>query len=173
MRLRELEFPIAILQTHSLMGGKAGGLSSVRRFNFNLESFYRRGGFADAVIFDSTGKECAVEAIIFDRPSLWSYVGERLGYLLILPNRKKEPMVRIDMELNPLQTLTIEEMKDRFLRVALKNPTWWQRHASQGEIETMFVDCNSIREVINAIGVLDPPGRERLGNKKVPIIDNR
>ena len=88
-------------------------------------------------------------------------------------NRNKEPMVRIDMELKLLQTLPIEEMKDRFLQVALENPTWWQRHASQGEIETMFADCNSIREVINAIGVLDPPGRERLGNKKVPIIDNR
>lgn len=172
MRLREIEFPIAVLRPLSLMGGRNANLHKVGRFDYNLASYYLRGGYDDARIYDATGGGFEVEEIRLYQPVWWQDFLSR-AVNLFLPRRAAEPMVTVDMVLRQVEHLELDAFCDKMRSVALDHPNWWKRHSDREEIETMFTGCKTIKDAIEAIGVLEPPGAERLPGHSAKVYDLR
>lgn len=173
MRLRELAFPIAVLRPNSLMGGRNAGLKTKNRYNFNIAQYYTDGAYDEARIFDSEGREFRVSKIIFDRACFVYYALERLDYLLIFKNPDPTDMVRVDMELELVRNLSLEQFCTELTQIALDHPNWWKRHSTRDEIEQMFKGTKTFAEAIDEIGVLDPPGKEKLPGKSTKVVDLR
>lgn len=155
------------------MGGRNAGLHKSAEFDFNVAEFYLKGGYDDAVIFDASGREFQVQSIEFRKPSWVHYFLRRAGNLFIFPDTDKTDMVRVDMVLQQTRELSLEPLCNELRMAALAHPNWWKRHSSQIEIEQMFVNCTTFAQAINDIGVLDPPGREKLLGKSTKIVDLR
>lgn len=173
MNLRELSFPIAVLRPTSLIGGANAGLASPSRFNFNSAKFFLDGGYDDAVIFDSEGREFDIAKIFFMRPSWYSYFLKRLDYLIIFRDPDPADMVRIDMELILTRHLSLNQFCSELTQIALSHPSWWTRHSKREEIEQMFTGIKTFAQAIDQIGVLDPPGKEKLPGKSTKVVDLR
>lgn len=173
MRLRQIEFPIAILRPNSLMGGRNAGLHTVRRFSFNIADYYLKGGYDAVTIYDSLGREFAINRIEMRKPHWVHYFLQRADNLFIFPINDKTDMVSIDMVLTETRQLSLEHFCNELRDLALENPAWWKRHSSRSEIEGMFLNCQNIAEAIEQIGVLDPPGREKLLGQSTKVVDLR
>lgn len=173
MRLRELKYPIAIQQDHSLVGGWGAGLNKSSRFNWNVASYYLKGGYDDAIIFDSAGRQFEVIAIELRKPEWWRYVLDRLGYLLVLPNPGAEPMANVDMELRQTAQLSFEEFCESTLTLLLANPSWWNRFSTEARVRKIFEGDKSFAEAINHIGIYEAPGEERVPGSSSKVVDLR
>ncbi len=186
MRLRELKYPIAVLQPNCLMGGKNADLARRRRFDVNLADYLRRGGYDDALIYDADGNEYEVETIELHPLELHS----RIGIWLELPlemlamaigkflRRKYQPpdwsdLAWVDMILKRRRQLSFDEFRNELRNVALAHPEWWRRHSTKAEIEDLFKECKTFAEAIHEIGVLDPSGKEKLPGKSSKVVDLR
>ncbi len=169
MRLRQLKFPIAVLKPNSLMGGKNAGLSRPSSFNEKVASYYLKGGYDDALLYDSDGNEFSVRSIEFGKVSPLARVKELLHWT----SGGSDDLVRVDMELEHLRTLSFDQFCSELREIALDHPTWWKRHSERAEIEAMFTNAKTFSEAIEDIGVLDPPGKERLPGKSTKIVDMR
>lgn len=168
MRLRKLRYPIAIVCPSSLIGGVNAELDTPKHWNSNLVDYYRNGGFNDCRVVDSEGREFLVDKIVFTEISVLYRV---VHWLLMRP---KSELVRVDMQLSQTRSYTLDEFCTKFRQLALNHPEWWQRHSDREEIEQMFETSETFKDAINDIGVLDPPGREKLlGKSTIEIIDLR
>lgn len=172
MRLRELKFPIAVLRPGSLIGGEAAGLGSAKWYDFNLASYYLKGAYDNATIYDSNGEKYVVVSIELTRPNWVHYLLDLAGNFFI-PRRDAEPMARVDMTLGKVGQLSLIEFCEEIRNVALSHPSWWQRHSNEAEVTGMFDGCTTFEAAINSIGVLDPPGTERLGKESSKVVDLR
>jgi hypothetical protein len=186
MRLRKLKFPIAVLEPRRLMGGKNAGLSRLSWFNVCEPDFFRRGGYADALIYDSKGNEYEVETIELHKLPLLSRIGiwvslplERLATAVyrLFGRKYRGPdfndVARVDMILKKRRQLSFDEFCNELRNVALAHPEWWRRHSTQAEIQDLFKDSKTFVDAIHAIGVLDPPGKEKLPGRSSKVVDLR
>lgn len=82
-------------------------------------------------------------------------------------------MVRVDTQLREIGRLSLDEFKTELRQIALAHPTWWNRHSSEEEIRGLFDGCSTFAKAIDDIGVLDPPGKERLPGHSDIIVDLR
>lgn len=168
MRVRELKYPIAILKRDSLLGGRDAALSSPRIWHRNLADYYLEGGYDDARLIDCTGHEWEVEKITLRRLSPFQAFLRPFTQV-----GKGEEFASVDMELRKTDTYTLERFCTEMRELALQNPSWWKRHSSKQEITVMFDGCKTFAEAINDIGVLNPPGKEKLKGHSDKVIDLR
>lgn len=168
MRLRKLKYPIAIFEPNGLMGGRDAGLASSRRWNANLTDYYLKGGFNNFKFIDCTGHEFEIRKIYFGRVDFLTKI---IDLVTTVQGSEK---ANIDMELVATREYSLDEFCSKFRQLALENPEWWKRYSEREEIERMFGGCETFKDAINDIGVLDPPGREKLSGKStVEIVDLR
>lgn len=168
MRLLEIQYPIAVLEPNSLIGGKDAGFSSPNRWRNNDAEFYLKGGFDDAIFIDSRGRKFEVETIFINPTSSW----DKFVALFTVARSGTAP-VNIDMELKQVHEYDLDEFCEEMRRLALENPDWWKRHSSKSEITDMFVGSKSFAEAINDIGVLDVPGEAKMKGKSNKTVDLR
>lgn len=167
MRLRDLRYPIAILKPHMLVGGKDAGLNSPRRWNNNDATYYQRGGFVDATVFDSEGRVFEIEKVYLNKTS---FLG---GVFWRVMGGSMKGSADVDMDLREIDRIAFADFCQRMRNIALAHPEWWKRHSEKDEIENMFVGCKTFSEAINSIGVLDTPGKERLKGLADNVVDRR
>ena len=168
MRLRKLKYPIAILSSTSILGGKSAGLGSASRWNNNVADYFCKGGYDAVTIIDSSGSVYSVSEIILSPLSLRSRV---LGALLY--SGSSTARADVDMNLKRIECLSLIEFQNRIRELALSHPEWWQRHSEREEIQNMFDGCQSFMESINSIGILDSVGNEKLPGKSHKVVDLR
>lgn len=169
MRLRELKFPIAVLRRDSLIGGRSAGLSGPSWFNINIASYYQLGGYDDAIIYDSDGREFSVHSIELRDAPFYSGILRLIGWHA----KTTESEAWVDMNLDYIRTLPLDQFCNELGEIALAHPAWWKRHSDRSEIEGMFEGVRTFSEAIDRIGVLDPPNRERLPGKSTKVVDLR
>jgi hypothetical protein len=152
----------------------------------NLPDFYKRGGYADALVYDYNGNEYEVETIELHPLSLLSRIGIWLSlpiewlaaFVYRLFGRKYRgpdfnDVARVDMILKKRRQLSFDEFCNELRNVALAHPEWWRRHSTQAEIQDLFKDSKTFVDAIHAIGVLDPPGKEKLPGRSSKVVDLR
>ncbi|HSF93562.1 MAG TPA: hypothetical protein VLA52_00935 [Thermohalobaculum sp.] len=167
-----MTYPIAALKKDVLMGGRNAGLSSPRRWDFNIADYYMKGGFDGAIFYDSEGRKFKVVKIMLSPSQWWYYLGDLAGNFF-LPRKVKTSMANVDMELKQIGKLSLDQFSDELRSIALANPSWWKRHSSEKEIREMFKGCATFAAAIDDIGVLDSPGKERLKGRSDVIVDLR
>lgn len=168
MRLRELKYPLVVLNDSLLMGGKNAGLATKHRWNANVSDHYIKGGYDEALIIDSVGRKFEVKRIYL---SSINPLQKILSYLIYAG--KASERANIDMDLNQIGKYTLPVFCDAMRHLALDHPTWWERHSSRQEIAEMFKGCSTFKDAINDIGVLDPPEPEKLKGYSEKVVDLR
>ncbi|WP_147249817.1 hypothetical protein [Yoonia sp. 1_MG-2023] len=168
MHLTELNYPIAIQGPNSVMGGKHAGLSSPRRWRGNDSGYYLRGEFQGSIIYSSDGGRFEVEKIFLKPLTLIDKLVSTVAHAGPLSDE-----CNVEMELQQTGELSLTEFCETVRGLALQNPSWWKRHSDTAEIEAMFVGCNTIKDAINDIGVLDASQKIRPRGKPTNVIDQR
>lgn len=168
MHLTELNYPIAIQEPNSVMGGKNAGLSSPRRWRGNDSGYYLRGGFQNSIIYSSDGGRFEIGKIFLRPLNLFDKLVSTVAHAGPLSDE-----CNIDMELQQTGELSLTEFCETVRGLALQNPSWWKRHSDRAEIEAMFDGCNTFKDAINEIGVLDAPQKPRPRGKPTNVIDLR
>lgn len=171
MRLRDVSYPIAVLQNDGLYGGGGGGLSSPRRWDYNIADYYLKGAFDDAIIYDSTGKKFEVERILL-YPSHWlDNLGDRADHFFL--GKSNPDPANVDMELRQVGELTVETFVREITEIILANPSWWNGKFSEQEMRDLLRECSTVAEAIDKIGVLDRTGGEKLKGRSRKAVDLR
>jgi len=173
LRLRELTFPIAVEDPGQLLGGVSAGLGKPASFDWNVASYYLKGGYDDVIIYDSDGRRFEVESIELTSPQWWRYVLDRLGHLIVIPNRDIDDIARVDMVLRQTGTLSLDEFCHHVIQLLLANPTWWKRFSTEARVRKIFEGDETFKDAINHIGVYDPPRTRKLRGRSEKTVDMR
>ena len=165
-KIRQITYPIAILEPDGLSGGKHGGGGSSRRWNHCDDSFFLEGGIDDVIIYDSDGRKFIVEKIYLSKVKAYDIV---FGYLI---NGYDSNSVRVDMDLKQIDQLTFSQFREELLEKVLANPNWWKGRYYKKNVLKKF-DASTFSELINNIEVLEPRSLPKLKGYSDKVFDNR
>ena len=150
MRLRLLNYPLAIILPDQILSGKGAGLSSPRSWNRNIGSYYESGAYDDAEIIDATGSRFRVKKVILSKPRLLSRV---LGTFLEAGDASDT--FDVDMELEQIGTCDQEEFCQRITQLVSESQNWSVTEDDKRELQELFDESRTLADAINAVGVFD------------------
>jgi hypothetical protein len=139
MRLRELTFPFAAMGPQNLWGF----ITEFSEFEFSSYEYVTSGGLDDIHFFDAQGNEYIIDKIEIHRIGWWKS---------FLYSRK---MVKLDMQLKRIATLSLDELKHKFEYHVRSHPEW--EHNGDGawqekDIEASFHAPRTYHAMIENIG---------------------
>lgn len=172
MKLRDLRFPIATLFADGLEGGTSGLGGRYYALDFAYDAEFLNGRYDDAIIFDADGKKLRPKQIVLSKPSFLRRLLRRAEFLFIIPDRAAGRFAKVDMELELLGHVNADELQSIFIDKLLQNPDWWGEMSPAGVV-AHFDTCESIIDVIDAVGMTDVPPEDRQGRKSSIVVDER
>jgi len=150
MRLRKLNYPLAIIFPHEIWGGKGAGLSSPRRWNHNIGSYYETGVYDEAEIIDSAGRRFRVSKIYLSELSLLSKISATF-----LSAGGLSGLFDVDMELEQIGTCDQEEFCRKISDLVSESQNWSVTENDKKELQELFDESRTLADAINAVGIFD------------------
>ena len=150
MRLRKLNYPLAILFPHQIWGVKGADLATPRRWNHNIGSYYESGVFDEAEIIDSTGRRFIVSKIYLSDLSLLSKISATF-----LSAGGLSGLFDVDMDLEQIGTCDKEEFCQRVFKLVIRSQNWSVTDEEKKELQELLDESRTLEDAINAVGVFD------------------
>ena len=150
MRLRKLNYPLAILFPHQIWGGKGAGLVTPRRWNHNIGSYYESGIFDDAEIIDSAGRRFIVSKIHLSKLSILSKVSAAFFSAGGLSG-----LFDVDMDLEQVGVCTHREFCQRIMQLVSRSESWSVTLAEKKELQELLDESRTLEDAINTVGIFD------------------
>ncbi len=150
MRLRLLNYPLAIILPDQILGGKNADLGSPRRWNHKIGSYYESGVYDEAEIIDSAGRRFRVSKIYLSELSLLSKISATF-----LSAGGLSGLFDVDMELEQIGTCDQEEFCQRITQLVSESQNWSVTEDDKRELQELFDESRTLADAINAVGVFD------------------